>query len=85
MRTLLALVFLSFVACTVQSTGARCEQNADCNTAGGDVCRRWSEPSQACGNDPSCICCPENAAAAALIPACVGMRVTADAGATADR
>lgn len=85
MRTLLVLVILSFVACTVQPTASRCEQNADCNAAGGDVCRRWADPAQACGNDTSCICCPENAAAAALIPACAGTRATADAGPTADQ
>ena len=83
MRTLLALVILCFVACTVQSRGQRCEQLADCDTAAGDLCRRELDPSQSCGNNESCICCP--ATGTGGIAACGGGARNVDAGPTADR
>ncbi len=82
MRTLLLLAALSLVACTVQSTGARCEITADCNTAQGDECRSEQNPALACSgsNTDRCICCPSNPTAAAAEPACRVTTTTADAG-----
>jgi hypothetical protein len=83
MRTLLLLVILSFVACTVQPSGARCEQDLDCDPATGDLCRVEFNYASACQRAPSCVCCPTNAEAAARVPGCTGVSTATDAGADA--
>lgn len=80
MRRFLLLVILSSLACTVQPSGSRCEQDLDCNPDS-DQCRSETNPATACQGAPSCICCPSNAAAAASVPGCTGTRTVADAGA----
>ncbi len=80
MRKLLLLVIVSSLACTVQPSGARCEQDPDCNP-GSDVCRNETNPATACQGAPSCICCPTNAAAAATVAGCAGPLAVTDAGA----
>jgi hypothetical protein len=86
MRTLLSLVVAALLACSQQSSGQRCEQDQDCNAAGGDVCRNEQAPATACeggrndgGVPQACICCPADRAAAEAIPACRLTRVTTDA------
>ncbi len=83
MRTILLLVTLSLIACTVQPTGARCEQESDCNTAGGEHCRVEFNYAAECQRAPSCVCCPTDPEAARQIPSCVGISATTDAGADA--
>lgn len=85
----LALVASLALACTQQSAGQRCDQNSDCNGAAGEVCRSYYNPAAACemtrdrdsGVPSSCICCPQDPAAAAGIPACQVTRLSTDAGA----
>ncbi len=81
MRTLLLLVTVAFAACTVQPSGARCEQDQDCNVDQGDVCRNETNVTAACQGATSCICCPQNAAAAAAVPGCAATMIVTDAGA----
>lgn len=78
MLVLIALALLP-LGCTSQSTGERCEQNVDCNT--GDICQDYfnAVPCQSSGLS-DCICCPQDRAAAALIPACLPHAMTIDSG-----
>lgn len=91
MRMLFPLVVAALFACTQQASGHRCEQDQDCNTTNGDVCRNEQSPAMACegtrndaGVPQACICCPADRAAAELIPACQAARVSADAAVVTD-
>lgn len=87
MRTILLLVTLSLIACTTQPTGARCEQDIDCNADNNELCRVEFNYAASCQHAPSCVCCPTDPEAARQIPSCVGISTTTDAGvdASADR
>lgn len=89
MRILFPLVVSALLACTQQPAGHRCEQDQDCNLAGGEVCRNEQAPAMACegsrndgGVPQACICCPSNRAAAEAIPACRVTGSTPDAAVT---
>ncbi len=89
MRILLSLVVATVFACTQQPVGHRCEQDQDCNTPNGEVCRNEQSPAMACegnrndaGVPQSCICCPQDRAAAENIPACRIVRAKVDAAVT---
>lgn len=79
--TAIFLLALSLGGCTTQSTGERCQQNADCNTDT-DTCRQETSPARECAGATSCICCPTDPAAALAYPACVSSMGTpvVDAG-----
>ncbi len=77
------LFLLSILAtgCTTQSTGSRCEQDSDCNTAT-DLCRDEVRPERSCTSQ-ACICCPSDPVAAAAIAVCIP-RSRTDAGSVTD-
>lgn len=60
---------LMALGCTTQAVGERCEQDQDCNGAGGEVCRSEVNPAAACTGS-QCICCPQNPDIARTIAAC---------------
>lgn len=90
MRIFFSFVVAVMLACTQQSVGQRCEQDQDCNSQSGELCRVYGSSTTACevrrdpdsGVPPSCVCCPQDRAAAEAIFACRVARVVEDAAAT---
>lgn len=80
--TALLLLSVLGLGCTTQTSGQRCQQNADCNPDT-DVCRNEGSPEREC-NGLSCICCPSDPAVAATITACLPRVGRSDAGVAAD-
>jgi hypothetical protein len=78
--TAFALLFAMGFGCTTQSSGQRCQQNADCNTDT-DLCRNEASPEREC-NGLACICCPADPVAAAAITACLPRVGRSDSGVT---